>query len=196
MIHMKASIVDLRCWLVLFSLAASLHVTLGYYDPAAQRWINRDPLGERASEMVRNEAPSKPWGQLRASEPHNSDSSAYEFVLNKPINNFDAIGLQIWSIFFPPSLGGNPLNCTLLSRTDPIVGDPRPGNGNHNGESACIWRCNRWGDEIPRGPPTSEVTFAKAGCPCPVPRDGCGGKANDVTGRNVRGPWLTPPNYE
>jgi hypothetical protein len=44
---MKPQIIQLRCWLMLFSLAASLQITLGYYDPAAQRWINRDPIGER-----------------------------------------------------------------------------------------------------------------------------------------------------
>ena len=37
---------SLRGLLPILALAASLQLTLGYYDPAAQRWINRDPIGE------------------------------------------------------------------------------------------------------------------------------------------------------
>jgi hypothetical protein len=44
---MKPQIPQLQCWLTLLSLAASLQITLGYYAPAAQHWINRDPIEER-----------------------------------------------------------------------------------------------------------------------------------------------------
>jgi hypothetical protein len=37
---------NLRRLLPFLALAASLQITLGYYDPSNQRWINRDPLGE------------------------------------------------------------------------------------------------------------------------------------------------------
>jgi hypothetical protein len=51
---------QLRRLLPLLALAASLQITLGYYDPAAQRWINRDPLGEPAAlnlySVVQNDA--------------------------------------------------------------------------------------------------------------------------------------------
>jgi hypothetical protein len=68
---MKSKTTQLRCWLVLFSLAASLQITLGYYDPAAQRWINRDPIGERGGV--------------------NLDG----FGGNNPINHTDAFGLLV-----------------------------------------------------------------------------------------------------
>jgi hypothetical protein len=66
---MKQRISKLQCWLVLLSLAASLQITLGYYDPAAQRWINRDPLP----------APGEP--------------NAFAFVANGPPTHFDSFGL-------------------------------------------------------------------------------------------------------
>jgi len=44
---MNPQITQLRCWLVLSSLAASLQITLAYYDPGIQRWINRDPISDQ-----------------------------------------------------------------------------------------------------------------------------------------------------
>ena len=50
----------LRPLLPLLALAASLQLTLGYYDPAAQRWINRDPIGERGAKNLHAFADSRP----------------------------------------------------------------------------------------------------------------------------------------
>jgi len=44
----------------------------GFYDPAVQRWINRDPIGERGG------------GNL------------YSFVANDPLNDADSLGLVSW----------------------------------------------------------------------------------------------------
>jgi RHS repeat-associated protein len=79
---MKPQIIQLRCWLVLFSLAASLQITLGYYDPSNQRWINRDPLNEPGFE-VRTEASSE----------HEMARNRFTFTENNPMTQVDATGL-------------------------------------------------------------------------------------------------------
>ena len=38
--------------LALLALFSAPNLALAYYDPGVQRWINRDPLGERAFEIV------------------------------------------------------------------------------------------------------------------------------------------------
>jgi hypothetical protein len=81
---MKQRLSQLRCWLVLFSLAASLQITPGYYDPAAQHWINRDPLGE-----VGIEALSTMQASLFGGGPN-----VFIFVSNGPTIWWDAFGLQ------------------------------------------------------------------------------------------------------
>jgi hypothetical protein len=60
---------QLRRCLPLLALAASLQITLGYYDPAAQRWINLDPLLEAGS------------------------LNLYQFTDNQPIGRIDSHGL-------------------------------------------------------------------------------------------------------
>ena len=50
----------LRRCLPFLILAASLQITLGYYDPAAQRWINRDPIGEAGGEDLHAYARNSP----------------------------------------------------------------------------------------------------------------------------------------
>jgi hypothetical protein len=60
---------QLRRCLPLLALAASLQLTLGYYDPAAQRWINRDPL------------------------PPAQFENLFAFVGNSPPGRFDGFGL-------------------------------------------------------------------------------------------------------
>jgi uncharacterized protein RhaS with RHS repeats len=54
---------QLRRCLPLLTLAASLQITLGYYDPAAQRWINRDPIGERGGINSQSIVSNKPTEQ-------------------------------------------------------------------------------------------------------------------------------------
>ena len=67
---MNSPIPQLRCRLMLFILAVSLQITLGYYDPAAQRWINRDPLEEQGG------------------------INLYQFVGNSPLVGVDPTGRQ------------------------------------------------------------------------------------------------------
>jgi len=62
------------------ALTASLQITAGYYDPAAQRWINRDPVNEVG---LRATLPKLPGG-----EPRVTPSSA--FILNAPLNRYDS----------------------------------------------------------------------------------------------------------
>jgi len=63
----------LRRLLPLLALAASLQITLGYYDPAIQRWITRDPIGERAG------------------------ANLHQVLGNHPVGRIDHLGLQVAS---------------------------------------------------------------------------------------------------
>jgi len=54
-----------------------------WYVPELQRWGNRDPLGERGFETLRN----GPW------EGFDDEANLYVFVLNDAPNRFDARGL-------------------------------------------------------------------------------------------------------
>lgn len=56
-------------WIALTLLGAPAQ-TQAYYDPAPQRWINRDPVAEK------------------------SDRNLYRAVINSPMNRVDAYGLQ------------------------------------------------------------------------------------------------------
>ena len=47
-----------------------IHTASAFYDPGAQRWLNRDPIGEQGGVNI------------------------YHFVLNNPIDNGDAMGLH------------------------------------------------------------------------------------------------------
>jgi RHS repeat-associated protein len=57
-----------------------------YYDPGVQRWINRDPLGEKGFETVR---------RPREIDMHDG-VNLYSFVLNDPWDNIDSNGLTLW----------------------------------------------------------------------------------------------------
>ena len=54
----------LRRLLPFLALVASLQITLGYYDPAAQRWINRDPLGEKGGKNLHGFVGNRPSSRL------------------------------------------------------------------------------------------------------------------------------------
>lgn len=72
-----------RHLLPILALAASLQTTLGYYDPAAQRWINRDPIGE-AGFAVGHVGRSAAVGR----------GASYTFCDGAPTRWFDAYGLE------------------------------------------------------------------------------------------------------
>jgi hypothetical protein len=74
----------LRRLLPFLALVASLQITLGYYDPAAQRWINRDPIGETG---FRAAHPKLPAGEFRITH-------SFAFALNATPNRHDPFGLM------------------------------------------------------------------------------------------------------
>ena len=57
-------IAQLRRRLPFLALAASLQITLGYYDPAAQRWINRDPVQETGGVNMLRAFSNRPTGTV------------------------------------------------------------------------------------------------------------------------------------
>ena len=76
------------------ALAASLQLTLGYYDPAAQRWINRDPIGEPGFEA-----------RVDRQSDREATFNRHTFVGNHPVSQWDATGLAVGipgKVFFLP----------------------------------------------------------------------------------------------
>lgn len=72
---------------VLWALLAGGPVAWGYYDPAVQRWINRDPIAEPGFNAVALRGPSRPT--VQGSEGAN----LFLFVRNAPVDYGDARGL-------------------------------------------------------------------------------------------------------
>lgn len=73
--------------LLLSSVAAS-----GFYDPNAQRWMNRDPLGEAGSELVRFKSDSQ---IITYAEMHPYERNLYAFLRNAPTLHKDSWGLRL-----------------------------------------------------------------------------------------------------
>ena len=98
----------LRLLLPFLVMAASLQLTLGYYDPAAQRWINRDPLGDAGSvaydQMPR---PDSYVAYLRSQTEGNVDL----FINNAPLTRIDPFGLQVWQGPGAPAPPNSTLPC-------------------------------------------------------------------------------------
>jgi len=91
---MKPQTTHLRCWLVLFSLAASLQITLGYYDPAAQRWLNRDPLGDARATLMFQAGPKLlVWEFIRGMKIEQYEgANLFAFLANNPLTLVDPFG--------------------------------------------------------------------------------------------------------
>jgi len=79
---MKKLIQVLSNCLPLFLLVSSTISTSAFYDPQLQRWVNRDPLGERGFEVLR-----------RSSIVSKRGSNLYTALNNNPLNAIDAFGL-------------------------------------------------------------------------------------------------------
>jgi RHS repeat-associated protein len=60
------------------------HLASAYYDPGVQRWINRDPVREPGSEVVRD-------GSVGGVD---DTPNGYGFVGNAPISSTDPLGLE------------------------------------------------------------------------------------------------------
>lgn len=66
---MKTWLNQLRLPLLVFVLLTGLHQASAFYDPSAQRWLNRDPIQERGGlnlyGYVGNSCPNSfdPWGE-------------------------------------------------------------------------------------------------------------------------------------
>lgn len=65
---MKTQMKPMIWLLTLLALLSAPHLASAYYDPGVQRWINRDPLGEKGSR------------------------NASQFVANNPPNEMDPLG--------------------------------------------------------------------------------------------------------
>jgi hypothetical protein len=76
---------------------ASAPLAQAYYDPGIQRWINRDPVGDRSTSS--RVATAQPVG-ARYQRTGNWTNAPYLFVENDPHSKLDYLGL--WTV----SVGG------------------------------------------------------------------------------------------
>ena len=70
-------------WFIHVIALLAVQTASGYYDPSAQRWINRDPRSERpfhSSSLLRSDGSSL--------------STVYRYTINDPINFIDSLGLE------------------------------------------------------------------------------------------------------
>jgi len=80
-IYSATTLLGLMLILFFSTLTAS-----AYYDPAMQRWLNRDPLGETGFEALGTER----WNSL----PSDS-ANCYVFLRNNPVSFVDLSGLAV-----------------------------------------------------------------------------------------------------
>jgi RHS repeat-associated protein len=83
---MKTQIRPLLWALTLMLLLSVTNLASAYYDPGAQRWLNRDSLGEQGFELMRRH----PF------LGHPGVPNSYLFVANNPLNRVDYLGLKDW----------------------------------------------------------------------------------------------------
>ena len=76
--------------LTLLALLFSAHTASAYYDPGVQRWVNRDPMGERGFEVLRDPISYNGATLLLRRK---AGSNPFEFVVNDAPNQHDEFGL-------------------------------------------------------------------------------------------------------
>jgi hypothetical protein len=107
-----------------FLLALGVFEASAFYDPGLQRWINRDPLGEKGFEAFRT--------SKRQVSPEGRNLSA--FVLNAPVSRWDPTGLECNTYIVGGAYGGDGLANLVGHKLDPnqlgaVITYPNPCGG-------------------------------------------------------------------
>ena len=107
-------------------LLAVLPSAQAFYDPGAQRWINRDPLGELGLGVLTSHSAEN---QDEFAELLPEGPNLYAVVGNKPIHTIDADGrARKWELPEPPSFplpGGRSVKPTFTYIFYPNPGCPQ-----------------------------------------------------------------------
>ena len=69
--------------ITLFLFLWTAQTASAFYSPNLQRWVNRDPIGERGFELTRR----------ASSRKHSDGTGSYVFIENDPVNRLDPWGL-------------------------------------------------------------------------------------------------------
>jgi hypothetical protein len=87
-------ITAIRC-LLLLAIFVSIQAASAFYDPAVQRWVNRDPIGEAGFRTLIGPARRNLGNQ----------ANRYWFVANDPGGKFDVFGLDWMGVPGDPPVG-------------------------------------------------------------------------------------------
>jgi hypothetical protein len=101
---MKTQVRPLLSALALMFLLSVTNLASAYYDPGAQRWLNRDPLGDQGF-VTRQPYPSS--FALAPIAERKEGPNLYDFVWNSPGNYSDRYGLE-GGFEYPPGGGMKP----------------------------------------------------------------------------------------
>ena len=91
---MKAKMQTLRMAIALVLALFTSQAALAFYAPSAQRWLNRDPLGEPGFEAARRHRGTKDSFSLGVAAEVSQGQNLYLFVGNNPVHFFDSLGLD------------------------------------------------------------------------------------------------------
>ena len=154
---------------VLFSLLTA-QAALAWYDPSAQRWLSRDPVGEPGFEALRTAtatpkiatpfiaSPSRwinrdPIMSLQGNDPIKRgltiEEEPYVFVQNNPSSEVDPFGLDV----------NHPPPCAPYPACD--YPPPSPNSGNCCSKSQCMHDAMEWAAK--KGFPTG-IAACISGC--------------------------------
>lgn len=81
----------------LLALFTTVQVASAYYDPGTQRWLNRDPIADRAALLPPRDTSDGLTWKSGMPGPHH-----YLFVRNDPLSFVDALGLTDGNPFVLP----------------------------------------------------------------------------------------------
>jgi RHS repeat-associated protein len=132
-------------WLVVtvIALTGLLPTARAFYAPDQQRWLNRDPLSDKASPQLAN-AERRSAAQVEAE----SGANLYTFVLNNPCQLVDTDGRDWW----PPSkwpIFGKP--------KPPTPPSPRPPRTPKNSPWCAGAECQAWAKGLSQGEPDEDA---------------------------------------
>jgi hypothetical protein len=129
---------------VLMTYWVGLSSASAFYDPGAQRWLNRDPLSNQGFIILKNNHPINRFYHLVFTVVgDDSHAGIYGYVNGSPVNRYDYLGLDSCP---PPDCTGAPPLPSSSSACDDY------GNNTYLGDNdSCFCKCagdSQWAQKV------------------------------------------------